>query len=321
MEAIISVLLLILFLAGGFIAAKTGLIKYSPVIERFFSVTLYLLLLSMGLRLGQSREILANLPVVGLLAVSSAVFACAGSVLCHVLMKPVYRRINRASDRNPQQPDKTEPARPALRKKALFFLVLKKPAILLLLVCIGTAVGYFLPEIPILNDGTLNVWILNVLLFLIGIQMASGNENLKTILLRPSILILPLVTVIGTLAGSLGTLVFSGMTLNRALALGSGFGWYSLSGVLISNLGDPLLGAASFLSNLFRETIAFLCIPFLKLTRSPESSIGIAGATSMDVTLPVITDTWGTDVVPQAVIHGLVLSLLVPFLIPLCMAL
>jgi uncharacterized membrane protein YbjE (DUF340 family) len=139
--------------------------------------------------------------------------------------------------------------------------------------------------------------------------------------MRPVVLVVPLVTVVGTLVGSLGTLVFGGMTVGKALALGSGFGWYSLSGVLIANLGDPALGTAAFLSNLLRESLAFVMIPLLRLTGRCESGIGIAGATSMDVTLPVIEDAWGPARIPLAVAHGVILSFLVPVLVPLFMAL
>ncbi|HPS43965.1 MAG TPA: lysine exporter LysO family protein, partial [Treponemataceae bacterium] len=198
---------------------------------------------------------------------------------------------------------------------------LKKPLILLVLVVIGTVVGLFLPEIAWVRDGTVATWILYFLLFIIGIQMASGESDLSALMRQPSLLVVPLVTIAGTLLGSLGTLIFDGMTPGRALALGAGFGWYSLSGVLISNLGDPSLGAAAFLSNLLRETLAFLAIPLLRASGRCESGVGIAGATSMDVTLPVIEDAWGPGVIPLSVTHGVILSLLVPFLVPLFMSL
>jgi uncharacterized membrane protein YbjE (DUF340 family) len=41
----------------------------------------------------------------------------------------------------------------------------------------------------------------------------------------------------------------------------------------------------------------------------------------MDVTLPLLEDAWGPDVVPLSLAHGFVLSLAVPFLVPLFMGL
>jgi uncharacterized membrane protein YbjE (DUF340 family) len=322
MGTIVSLLLLLVFLALGFACARLRLLKFTERTGRVFSVALYLLLFSMGLRLGQSRDVLSSLPLVGLLAVSGTLFACAGTVFLQLLFAPVYRRLDRIFAPS------FVPARPGFgkalsgsRRARMLLHNLKKPLILLVLVVIGTIVGLVLPEIAWVRDGTVATWILYFLLFIIGIQMASGESDLSALMRQPSLLVAPLVTIVGTLLGSLGTLVFDGMTPGHALALGSGFGWYSLSGVLISNLGDPSLGAAAFLSNLFRETLAFVAIPLLRASGRCESGIGIAGATSMDVTLPVIEDAWGTGVLPLSVTHGVILSLLVPFLVPLFMSL
>lgn len=337
MSTAFSLLLLLAFLFAGYAFARFGWLRFTDLTGRVFTVALYLLLFSMGLRLGQSRDVLSSLPLVGLLAVSGTLFASAGTVILQLLFAPVYRRLDRLSlaradgdlalhdgDRGSSAGTKSGSANPSLagsRRLSMLFYNLKKPLILLALVVAGTGVGMILPDIALIRDGTAATWILNFLLFLIGIQMNSGENDLSRLFTRPSLLVLPLVTVAGTLLGSLGTLMFDGMTPGRALALGSGFGWYSLSGVLIANLGDPTLGTAAFLSNLFRETLAFLTVPLLRATGRCESGIGIAGATSMDVTLPVIEDVWGPAVLPLSIAHGVILSLLVPFLVPLFMSL
>jgi len=322
MGTIISLLLLLVFLSLGFILARFNLVRFTRGIEIAFSAALYLLLFSMGLRLGQSREVLSNLSLVGALAVSSAVFACAGTVLLHILLIPLYRRLDTSGLYSAGGPASGGTLQPVTgsRRLAILLYNLKKPLILLLLVVIGSFAGYFLPPVAVLRDGTVATWILYFLLFIIGIQMAGSGSSLGKMIVQPAVLLVPAVTIVGTLAGSLGTLVFDGMTPGRSLALGSGFGWYSLSGVLIADLGDPMLGAAAFISNLLRETIAFLCVPLLKFSGRCESGIGISGATSMDVTLPVIEDTWGARVIPLAVAHGVILSFLVPFLVPLFMS-
>jgi len=323
MGTVFSLLLLLVFLSAGFIASRLKLITFGKMMERAFSAALFLLLFSMGLRLGQSKDVLSNLSLVGALAVSGAVFATAGTVLLQILFIPVYRAIDPAGLYAVQKSGSRSDGRQksfGARRLAILLYNLKKPLILLALVVIGTGVGYLLPPISVLRDGTVATWILYFLLFIIGIQMAGSGGNLGKLIVQPAVLLVPAVTIVGTLAGSLGTMIFTGMTPGRALALGSGFGWYSLSGVLIANLGDPMLGAAAFLSNLLRETIAFLMVPVLVFTGRCESGIGISGATSMDVTLPVIEDSWGPKVIPLAVAHGVILSFLVPFLVPLFMS-
>jgi len=328
MNTLVSLLLLLVFLAGGFAAARAKLLKYTSLTDRIFSVALYLLLFSMGLKLGQNRDVLANLPMVGILAVTSTLFACAGTVSLQILFIPVYRDLERAiADGTSKvklssygnEISHLQPLQGS-RKISMLFHNLKKPLLLLVLVALGTGVGYLLPLVAIVRDGTVSNWILYFLLFIIGMQMAGSGARLGKMLFQPAVLLVPAVTIVGTLAGSLGTMMFEGMTPGRALALGSGFGWYSLSGVLISNLGDPMLGAAAFIANLLRETLAFLSIPLLRFTGRCESGIGIAGATSMDVTLPAVEDSWGAGVIPLSVAHGVILSFLVPFLVPLFMS-
>jgi uncharacterized membrane protein YbjE (DUF340 family) len=82
-------------------------------------------------------------------------------------------------------------------------------------------------------------------------------------------------------------------------------------------MGDPVLGSTAFLSNIIRESFSLLLIPFLSRTPVPHASISIAGATSMDVTLPLIEKTAGPEYVPLSIASGAILSLLVPVLVPL----
>ena len=48
--------------------------------------------------------------------------------------------------------------------------------------------------------------------------------------------------------------------------------------------------------------------------RSRSTALGLSGATSMDFTLPVLQRSGGLEMVPAAIVHGFILSLLVPVL-------
>jgi uncharacterized membrane protein YbjE (DUF340 family) len=67
---------------------------------------------------------------------------------------------------------------------------------------------------------------------------------------------------------------------------------------------------------MLRETLALLTIPVLCAAGRPEAAVGVGGATSMDVTLPLIERCAGPRLVPLALTHGVLLSLAVPFLVP-----
>jgi uncharacterized membrane protein YbjE (DUF340 family) len=175
-----------------------------------------------------------------------------------------------------------------------------------------------LTDLFVWYDSSMITIVLYILLFLVGMQMVQHEVDLLSLVKSPLMLLLPVSTIVGTYLGALAIPLLTSYSLREALTLVSGFGWYSLSGVLISGLGDPQLGAVSFLSNLFRESLAFILIPLLAtLSRTSFSAVSIAGATSMDVTLPLLKKSLGETVVPLAIAHGVAMTLVAPFLIPL----
>jgi uncharacterized membrane protein YbjE (DUF340 family) len=197
----------------------------------------------------------------------------------------------------------------------VFLRHLKAPLSLLAFVVSGLAFGALIPPQGI-DMGTITGWTLNALLLFIGIQFVQSGTNLKKVLVSPSALAIPLATIVGTLTASLLLVPLFSISAGKALALAGGFGWYSLSGVLISNLGDPVLGSVAFLANMFRESLALLLIPFLGRSAIPAMAVSVGGATAMDVTLPLIEQSAGAWIVPISFMSGAILSLVVPFIVP-----
>jgi uncharacterized membrane protein YbjE (DUF340 family) len=105
-----------------------------------------------------------------------------------------------------------------------------------------------------------------------------------------------------------------GLPLRTGLAMASAYGWYSLSGILMTDAFGPVVGSAAFFNDLMRELLAIILIPGL-MSRSRNMALGLCGATSMDFTLPVLQRSGGLDIVPAAIVHGFLLSLTAPILI------
>jgi uncharacterized membrane protein YbjE (DUF340 family) len=314
MDQLLSLVLLFSFLAIGVIVHRLRLAPRPAVVDSAARWTLYLLLASMGLRLAQSRDIAGRLGEIGALALTTAAATTAGTVLVLLAFRPLFDRFEGRSTRG-----RFDPEGGATASAAPFSLKthLRGPLRLLLVVVAAFVIGLALPPIPLLSSGSLTTWTLYAMLAFIGMQMSANEVNLASMLLRPATLLAPIGTIIGSLGASLAVGAFFRLSAGKALALGAGFGWYSLSGVLITDLGDPMLGSASFLANMLRETIALLTIPFLASTGRAELAIGAGGATSMDVTLPLIERCAGPQSVPLSIAHGLALSLLVPLLVPI----
>ena len=136
--------------------------------------------------------------------------------------------------------------------------------------CLLGVLGYFPLD---LKTGNLSIYILYALMFQIGISIGS-NKELKSMIsqLRLKFLLIPLATISGTLLFSaIASLLLSRWSIFDCMAVGSGFAYYSLSSVLITqfkeaSIGIQLateLGTIALLANIFREMMALLGAPLL----------------------------------------------------------
>lgn len=151
------------------------------------------------------------------------------------------------------------------------------------------------------------------LLFLIGIQLRNNGMTLRQIVLNRRGMIVAVVVMVSSLLGGVINAFILDLPLKTGLAMASGFGWYSLSGILLTESYGPVIGSAAFFNDLARELLAIMLIPGL-VRRSRSTALGLCGATSMDFTLPVLQRSGGVEYVPAAIVHGFILSLLVPIL-------
>jgi uncharacterized membrane protein YbjE (DUF340 family) len=165
--------------------------------------------------------------------------------------------------------------------------------------------------------GSLTDYSLAVLLFAVGFELgrdAQLGQKIKD--LPKTYLAVPFVIAIGSLAGAiLGGLALRVPVGDAALA-GAGFGWYSLSALIITQTYDMTLGALALLTNVFREVLAFLLIPFIAKRLGNLPAIAPGGATAMDVTLPIIARHTDPRTTLVAFYSGTVLSSLVPICVP-----
>ncbi|MGP9798963.1 lysine exporter LysO family protein [Halomonas sp. 86] len=190
--------------------------------------------------------------------------------------------------------------------------------LLLAVVAVGVITGLLLGprlgETLFTAADLLAEWVLYALLVLIGCQLRNSGMPLKQILLNRLGLAIAITLAISSLLAGLAAAPLLSLSWNEGLAMASGFGWYSLSAILIGDQLGPLMGGVAFFNDLSRELLAFILIP-LVIHRHTALAIGYGGATSMDFTLPVIQQHGGVACVPIAVVSGFILSLLSPPLI------
>lgn len=181
----------------------------------------------------------------------------------------------------------------------------------------GLLLGYggWLPEWLSENDYTL--YALYLLMFLVGVGIGCDGK-VKAILrsIRWRTLLVPLATIVGTLAGSaLISLVLVRLSLTDCLAVGSGFGYYSLSSVFITQYKGAEMGTVALTANIVREILTLVGAPLMVRCFGKLAPICAGGATTMDTTLPVITRYSGKEWAAVAVMHGVLVDFTVPFFV------
>lgn len=177
----------------------------------------------------------------------------------------------------------------------------------------GTRLGW----IPVLPPEA-GFYALCLLLGCVGFSIGQNDEmrhGLRKIDKRQALL--PVVTAIGTWLGAISTaLLIQRHTPADWLAAGSGFGYYSLSSILITEMRGAELGTIALMYNIFRELAALIGAPLLYRMFGPLAPISQGGATTGDTTLPIIAGCCGNQFVPLSIFHGFALDFTVPFLVP-----
>lgn len=182
---------------------------------------------------------------------------------------------------------------------------------------LGIAAGLsgMVPESII--DGDLTFYALCALLLCVGIGIGSDRNivtKFKSLDVRMALL--PLGTVLGTFAGSLVvSFILSGRSPLDCLAVGSGFGYYSLSSIFITEYKGAELGTIALLANIIREMVTLLMSPVLAKVFGPLAPISSGGVTSMDTTLPIIMASSGEQYSAVSIFHGFILDFSIPFLV------
>ena len=198
-----------------------------------------------------------------------------------------------------------------------FFCEMKGSLIIVGFFILGIAAGLsgMVPESII--EGDLTFYALCALLLCVGIGIGSDRNivtKFKSLDVRMALL--PLGTALGTFAGSLVvSFILSGRSPLDCLAVGSGFGYYSLSSIFITEYKGAELGTIALLANIIREMVTLLLSPVLAKVFGPLAPISSGGVTSMDTTLPIIMASSGEQYSAVSIFHGFILDFSIPFLV------
>lgn len=183
----------------------------------------------------------------------------------------------------------------------------------------GLILALFIELPEVFSSSNATKYSLFLLMFLVGIGVGGDPRVLQVLKnVNIKIFLVPLSVIVGTALGMLLLyLIAPFYKLDEFMALGAGYGYYSLSSIFITELRGELLGVVALLANIIREIITLLITPVFAKYFGKLAPIASGGATAMDTTLPVITKYIGKEYALISVFSGVVLTILVPVIIPL----
>jgi len=188
----------------------------------------------------------------------------------------------------------------------------RAPLVFILTLVVGWVVGAF-TRIPIVGNAVEPE--LMVLASVVG--LSTGRViTLRSIAAGGRVgLMASLAALIGSSLTGLALSRLLGVGLNVSLAVALGMGWYTFTGPTVALYAGPYYGLLAFLTNFLREQLTYVVVPFMP--GSPEALISVGGATTMDDTLPVYVSVLGRDYSVASISNGLLLTVVVPIVVPL----
>lgn len=296
MTGLLTLILILSPMFVGFLAPNhPNLMRFS---EKMLNYLVFLLLIVIGIELGLVKNLSQQIGNIALY-LSCLMILTLGLGTLSLL---VFDRLSPCQYRQPTSRQNVKP------KTSI-------QGSLLQLVCLagGFLLARFLSPNYLPPSQTTTV-LLMLLLFFVGVSLKGSGISLKQVLINKRGVQVSLIFMVSTLIGGvIFSLLFLEVSLAQGLALASGFGWYSLSGSIMTDAYGAVWGSVALLNDLGREVLALLFIPIL-MRYSTSAGIGLGGVTSLDFTLPTILQSSNPKIMPLVISFGFITNIISPIL-------
>lgn len=288
---------------------------------RIVTWLIWLLLFLLGIEVGSNEMIVRSLPTLG---VEALLLSSAATLGCCVLAWMLSRvsKNNTVQENAKKETSAEKEGNPAekegLQGSSLIrgLKVMKGSLIVVGFFVIGLLGGIEKMVPSWLLDGDVSFVALCCLLLFVGLGIGLNPEMKKEVRsLSPCMALLPVVTIIGSWLGALLIWTVLHRALSDCMAINSGFAYYSLSSIFITEFRGAELGTIALLANIIREMLTLLGAPLMARWFGPLAPISAGGATTMDTTLPILSQTVGQRYIALSIYHGFVVDFTVPFLV------
>ena len=292
---------------GGIVTGRLLVGWRLAFVQRLITFIIWALLFLLGVEVGSDPAVVGSLATLGAAAFAIFALSVAGSVFAAWLL---WRRIRGRAVSADEGGDADEAPVSA-------WTALKGSLVIVAFFVAGCVAGLFALVPFDVAGACVSTYVLYALMFCVGVTLGH-DETLagRVRRLDPRLALLPVMTAVGTLAGAaLATPLLPPLAVTDTLAVGSGFGYYSLSSIFIADFRGAELGTVALLCNVMREIFTLLAAPLVARWCGPLAAVSIGGATTFDTTLPVITQAAGKPYAVVSIFHGCTLDFSVPFLV------
>lgn len=268
--------------------------------DRIIRVGLYILLIAMGMNLGNSDQILQAIPLLG----AQALLYCAASSLVSILAVFIYERLFIRRFIRRRKPLE----RSGMGREALLI------AIIAICIISGFISGHYWINMPANLPAVLFNLSLIVICTSIGVTIKTSLHFITSTKKLWLYAMVPVMVTLGSVGGGLLAGLITGRNAVDSAAIGGTMVFYSFASVVITHQSGVDVGLLALLSNILREILTFAVVPFLS-RYSELAAFGVGGASTMDVTLPVIKRSLPEEYTLLGIFNGVVLSVAVPLLL------
>lgn len=298
-------------------------IKWTGTLQ---TVSVIVLILAMGCRMGAREEVVQNLGTIGV----TALFITIAVLVCTVLGLSVTRRLL-GIDRYGVKIDPSAGGTQSVHKEghAEHVGVDHFTIFLIVSVLVGMAFGYFLAgriwsdinQFDTLMQWTIKV-VLYLMMFLVGIHLGLDETvvpNIKKVGLR--VFIFPFVNVAVTILVAGACALLMPISVKEGMAVGAGFGWYSLGPGIIMDAGFVTASAIAFMHSVMREILGLILTPVVAKKVGYIECTALPGAASMDSAMPIVDRCCGGTIAIYSFVAGVITHFAVPILTPILISL
>lgn len=315
-------------------------------VRHMLTIVIWVLLFILGIKLGSDKALMNQIESLGLQGITIGCMSILGSlcvarVLGHYAFPDAFTPLKNMPQRafknktthttnaiNADNATGTTTISNSATKnnttsESSFFQSIKSSLVVLCFFFIGVIIGVYDLIPTAWAKGSASMWVLYILLVLAGMGVGFDLKAFGIIReLRGKILLVPFGVILGSFLGSLiSSFFFTNISALDSIAVGFGFGYYSLAPLMITEAASPQLGSVALMANMIHEVITLPLAPLMIKAFGHLAPIMSGGAASMDTCLPTIARNSGERYAIIAIFNGIVLTIAVPILVPFVLSL